>query len=548
MVGSGKDDNIATHLANASVLAPDQLAIVSARSGFFEPRSFKELYREVQICADFFKAKGISKNDHVLLAVKPGYQLILIAFALFYLGAVPIIIDPGMGLRPFLKCIKNTKPSALIGISLIHVLSKFIPRPFRSIEKKVLIQSNHFSKEIKKGKSNHTTLPATTLPQDLAAIVFTSGSTGTPKGVCYSHQVFEAQINHLQNDFGIEKGEKDLATLPIFALFNPALGVTSVIPDMNPRKPSTADPKKLTRSIQEFEITTAFTSPIIGEKIVASCSSQKIKLPKIKRFLLAGAPAHPSLVHDLSKVIPNGKVILPYGATEALPISAADHIEVNKLSRDISLGQGSCLGRPLQGNTVRIAPISFSPFESGLNCPQELPQGEVGEICVSGPVVSQEYFRMPGATVDSKFHDGQLNYHRMGDLGYFDSEGFLRFLGRKVERIITQDGPLETERCEPLINGIKEISKSALIGIGENPVKQPCLVVEPYPHIKQTDLAALKKQVFSTLKIHLPSFSFPYIVFEKSLPVDSRHNAKIHRLSLAKKWTRLVRKNPSKYS
>ena len=197
---------------------------------------------------------------------------------------------------------------------------------------------------------------------------------------------------------------------------------------------------------------------------------------------------------------------------------------------------------------MRIAPISFSPFESGLNCPQELPQGEVGEICVSGPVVSQEYFRMPGATVDSKFHDGQLNYHRMGDLGYFDSEGFLRFLGRKVERIITQDGPLETERCEPLINGIKEISKSALIGIGEDPVKQPCLVVEPYPHIKQTDLAALKKQVFSTLKIHLPSFSFPYIVFEKSLPVDSRHNAKIHRLSLAKKWTRLVRKNPSKYS
>ena len=155
---------------------------------------------------------------------------------------------------------------------------------------------------------------------------------------------------------------------------------------------------------------------------------------------------------------------------------------------------------------------------------------------------------MPGATVDSKFHDGQLNFHRMGDLGYFDSEGFLRFLGRKVERIITQDGPLETERCEPLINGIREISKSALIGIGENRVKQPCLVVEPHPHIKQTDWFALKKQVLSTLKIHLPSFSFPYIVFEKSLPVDSRHNAKIHRLSLAKKWTRLVRKNPTKYS
>ena len=548
MAGFGKDDNIATHLANASVLAPDQLAIISAKSGLFEPRSFHELYREVQICADFLKNKSISQNDHVLLAVKPGYQLILIAFALFYLGAVPIIIDPGMGLKAFLKCIKNTKPTALIGISLIHIMSKFLPRPFRSIEKKVLIQSNLFSNEIKKGENNDSTLPITTHPEDLAAIVFTSGSTGTPKGVCYTHKVFGAQISHLQNDFGIEKGEKDLATLPIFALFNPALGVTSVIPDMNPRKPSTADSKKLTRSIQEFEITTAFTSPIIGKKIVSSCSSQKITLPKVKRFLLAGAPAHPSLVHALSKVIPNGKVILPYGATEALPISAADHINVNNLSRDTSRGQGSCLGRPLQGNTVRIAPINFSPFESGPNCPQELPHGEVGEICVSGSVVSQEYFRMPGATVDSKFHDGQRNFHRMGDLGYFDQEGFLRFLGRKVERIITEDGPLETERCEPLINGIREISKSALIGIGENRVKQPCLVVEPHPEIKQKDFAALKNQVFSTLKTHLPSFSFPYIVFEKSLPVDSRHNAKIHRLSLAKKWTPVVLKNPSKYS
>ena len=104
--------------------------------------------------------------------------------------------------------------------------------------------------------------------------------------------------------------------------------------------------------------------------------------------------------------------------------------------------------------------------------------GTVGEISVSGSVVSQKYFRMPGATVDSKFNDGKRNYHRMGDLGYIDDNGFLRFLGRKAERVMTVNGPLETERCEPLINEINGISRSALIGIGKGTNQKPCIVVE----------------------------------------------------------------------
>ena len=540
-----KDENIASHLANASDLSPNQPAIISAKRGEFKTRSFLELNTEVQLCATYLSKMGIGPGDQVLLAVKPGYQLILIAFSLFYLGAVPIIIDPGMGLRPFLNCIRNTKPSALIGVSLIHWMRKFIPSPFRSVTKRVVVRSKHFLKAIKKIQPTASIPPAHTLADELAAIVFTSGSTGTPKGVSYSHRVFAAQINHLKEDFGIEKGERDLATLPIFALFNPALGVTSVIPEMNPRKPAAADPQQLTDAIHEFEITTAFTSPIIGKKIAYSCDSRNITLPKINRFFLAGAPAHPSLIKRLSQVIPNGSVIIPYGATEALPISYADHNDINILSDSIAKGDGSCLGRPLPGNSVQILPITFSPFESGVHCPKELPRGEVGEICVSGSVVSKEYFRMPGATVDSKFNNGKAHFHRMGDLGYFDSEGLLRFRGRKAERIISKDGPIDSEQCEPIINGLEGISNSALIGLGEKPHQKPCLVVEVLPQIKKSELPTIKKLVLQTLRAHLPAFSFSHVVFEKSLPVDSRHNVKIHRLSLRKKWSKIFSDNPA---
>ena len=539
--------NIATHLSSSSEISPDQIAIISAREGDFDPRSFKELHEDVKHCAAYLHFHGISKGDHVLLGVKPGFQLILISFSLFFLGAIPIIIDPGMGLNAFLKCIKNTKPSALIGIPLMHLIGKFFPKSFKSIEKKILIRSEQFLDEIKQKKGLLTPSPATTVEEDLAAIVFTSGSTGTPKGVSYTHQVFNSQIDHLKNHFEIQQGEKDLATLPIFALFNPALGVTSVIPDMNPRKPSLADGKKIVRTIQEFEITTAFASPVIGKKIFDACKPKDLTLPKVKRFFLAGAPSHPSLVENLSNIILNGTVILPYGSTEALPISASNHHEVKILANDIAKGNGSCLGKPLPGNVVRIMPITHSPFESGSNCPKGLKQGDVGEICVSGSIVSKEYFKMPGATVDSKFNDGEFNFHRMGDLGYFDSQGLLRFLGRKVERILTHDGPLETERCEPIVNGIKEVSKSALIGIGFGKTKEPCIVVELVKNTKKTQYISIKKEIGTSLKNRFPTHSFPYIVFEKSLPVDSRHNAKIHRLSLSKKWSKKVLKKPAKY-
>jgi acyl-coenzyme A synthetase/AMP-(fatty) acid ligase len=365
------EQNIALHLANAAKHSPDQAAIITAKKGQFKPRTFQDLYKDVQSCSSFLKANGISKGDQVLLAVKPGYQLILISFALFFLGAIPIIIDPGMGLSSFLRCIKNTQPSALIGIPLMHIIGKFFPGNFRSIQKKVLIRSNKFLKQIEEHKDEVIENPENSRGNEVAAIVFTSGSTGTPKGVSYTHRLFNSQIHHLKNNFRIQQGEKDLATLPIFALFNPALGVTSVIPDMNPRKPSLADGKNLVQTIQEYEITTAFASPIIGKKIYDTCKPENLTLPNVKRFFLAGAPSHPTLVENLSNIISNGTVILPYGATEALPISASNHNEVKILAKDIAEGNGSCLGN-LTWKYRSYYANNFSPFESGTKLSQRI--------------------------------------------------------------------------------------------------------------------------------------------------------------------------------
>ena len=88
-----------------------------------------------------------------------------------------------------------------------------------------------------------------------AAILFTSGSTGTPKGVRYEHGMFDAQVRLIRETYGIEPGEIDLPLLPIFALFNPALGMTTVVPEIDPARPAAADPAKIVQAICQEKVT-----------------------------------------------------------------------------------------------------------------------------------------------------------------------------------------------------------------------------------------------------------------------------------------------------
>lgn len=528
--------NVAAHLALAAQNHPCKTAILPAKEGVFPARSFAEFKKDVNACARLFSERKIKQKDKVLVMVRPGYELILSVFALFTLGACPVVIDPGMGLRNFLRCVKSTKPDALIGIPLAKFLAGLFRSTFAGVHKKVVVRGKSFLRELRNYQSEEPFLAAEVKRDDLAAILFTSGSTGPPKGVCYDHGTFSEQVRMLKENFGIEAGEKDLVTLPVFALFNPALGMTSVIPEMDPRKPAKADAGKLVATIRNHKITSAFGSPVLWRKISDHCQTNGIELADVRRIFIAGAAAPPTLVQKLIPILPNARILAPYGATEALPLSVADADDILAMRESSERGNGSCLGKPLPNIDVRILPICNSPIPN-LDEVEELKDGEVGEITVAGPVVTKSYYRMPGATFDSKVSNGQTIFHRMGDLGYFDKEGYLRFLGRKAECIHTSNGPLETERCEPIVNALTEVRRSALIGLGKDQEKEPAVVVEPETnHFPQTlaDKKRLAKTILEKLHTQERLRSIRLIFFKRSLPVDTRHNAKIHRLSLAR--------------
>ena len=540
MATGGDPVNVAGHLALAASSHPDRPAIFPACEGAFPVKTFSELEADVASCSRLLRSEGIRPGDKVLLMVRPGYELILTAFALFHLGAPPVVIDPGMGLRNFLRCVQRTKPSSLIGIPSACILAYLCRGTFRSVQAKIVVRGGSFLRKLHVHRSAKLFPAAEVTPDTLAAILFTSGSTGPPKGVCYDHGIFAAQVKMLQENFGITLGETDLATLPVFALFNPALGMTTVVPNMDPRHPAQADAGKLTDAIQKHKVANAFGSPVLWRKLADHCETHDLTLPSIRRAFLAGAAASPNLVERLVPLLPNARILIPYGATEALPVSVCDAAEVLAVRRRTERGEGSCLGKPLPGMDVHILPICNSPLPD-LDEIAPLSPGEVGEITVGGPVVTKCYDQMPGATFDAKVRDGDRILHRMGDLGYLDKEGFLWFLGRKTECILTQDGPLETERAEPIANALKKVRRSALVGLGDDREKEPALVVEPEPnHFPRnaTEEKTFATAILDALHEHKRLRCIRRIFFERTFPVDTRHNAKIHRLSLARKWAR----------
>jgi long-subunit acyl-CoA synthetase (AMP-forming) len=215
--------------------------------------------------------------------------------------------------------------------------------------------------------------------------LFTSGSTGAPKGVCYEHGMFAAQVRLIRETYAIQPGEIDLPLLPIFALFNPALGMTTIVPEIDPRRPAEVDPAKIVQAIRQENVTNSFGSPTLWRKIGEHCVAEKITLPTLRRVLCAGAPVPAALWRSSSSFLTHGQLHSPYGATEALPVASVSSREI-----DPTTTRGACVGRPISGIDVRIIAVIDGPV-AALADTCELPRGEIGEMIVRGPVVTQSY-------------------------------------------------------------------------------------------------------------------------------------------------------------
>jgi acyl-CoA synthetase (AMP-forming)/AMP-acid ligase II len=547
--------NIAAALPRLAAAQPDAIAIrcpqgrdAQGRVAYPHALSYRELDARSDRIAAALAAAGIGRGTRTALMVRPSPELFLLMFALFKAGAVPVLIDPGIDRRALKACLDEAAPEAFVGIPLAHAARVLLCWARASVRIKVTVGRRWFwgGETLEALLARSAAAPfalAPTAPDEVAAILFTSGSTGVPKGVTYRHRHFVAQVAMLRDAFGIEPGGVDLPTFPPFALFDPALGLTSVVPEMDPTRPAQADPRVLIEAIERFGVSQMFGSPALLDTLSRHGEAHGTRLPTLRRVLSAGAPVPPAVVARMQAMLPDeAQIWTPYGATECLPVAIIEGRELRATRAATEAGAGTCVGRPVAPNQVRIIAIDDAPLPDWSQV-RELPAGAVGEITVAGPSVTDEYFQRPQATALAKIRetgpDGRTRIvHRMGDLGWFDAEGRLWFCGRKTQRVETAQGPLFTEQVEPVFNTHPDVRRSALVGVGARGAQRPVLCVELVPGVAPGVRDRLEAELLNLGSRFAHTARVQQVLVHPGFPVDIRHNAKIGRETLAR-WAAL---------
>lgn len=527
-------------LVTAAQDSPRRAALVMADG---RRLTFAGLLDRVNRVAAGLAAHGIVQHTRTVLLTPPGPDFLVAAFALLARGAVPVLIDPGIGVRRVGPALREVGPTAFVGSGRAHVARRLL-RWAPDADRTVVTDAGRGASpaggrgavtldELERRAGDDVDHDGWTPQPDggEAALLFTSGSTGAPKAVIHRHPHLAATMQVLRSMYDLRPGEVTVATFPPFALFGPALGQTTVLPDMDFTRPAAADPAHLRTLIAVHGADVLFASPAL----LASLARHARPLHPLRLVLSAGAPVPAHVVTAVTALLPDDAALsTPYGMTEVLPVCVIGGGELLASGALHDPPRGVCVGRPAPGTEVMVVDVHDGPLPS-VAVRDAVPDGTVGELVVRGPQVTQAYAARPAATARAKTAWGGRTAHRSGDLAWRDAQGRLWFCGRTVHRIHTAAGPVDPLPVEQLVLDHPGVARAAVVGVAHAGDVQPVLVVQPlgtaaHPRWRPGTAAAraqLVAQLRARLDAHPHGAAVERVLLRRHVPVDARHNAKI---------------------
>lgn len=545
--------NVAARLTRIARLLPGGIAVAEPSGPAKKPgqdrdyslTTFKTLDQRSTEIARGLNAWGVEPGMRLVSLVPFGAQFIELVFAMMKAGVSVVLIDPGMDRKHLVNCLQEINPDGFVGIPKAQAIRTLLRHRFPQARWNVTVGRRYFwggktlSQILKMGQADATPL-ASVHCDDEAAVIFTTGSTGPPKGVSYTHGTFHAQIDRIASRYNIQRGSRDLACFPLFGLFDAVMGVTAIIPDMDPTRPADVDPTKLIAAARQWEVDQAFGSPALWKTVTRWCEQHAVgrPFPTLRRVLSAGAPVPADTLASLRRFVHiDADIDTPYGATEALPIASIESREViAETGPAANKGKGVCVGTRFEGVHWKVIEITDDEIRY-LSDISERARGKIGELLVSGPMVTRRYVTRADQNRLHKVNDGDTVWHRMGDVGYLDAQDRFWFCGRKAHRVISPGRTYFTVPCEAVFNLHEDVERCALVGRGPIGQQTPVIVVQPVDLSVARDPAqrdALSTRLRSLADGNpLTQRIQEFVIRERPLPVDIRHNSKIFREQLA---------------
>jgi acyl-CoA synthetase (AMP-forming)/AMP-acid ligase II len=480
---------------------------------------FSELDSRVASFAQGLIQQGVHSGDRVAVLVPPSIDLIALVYACWRIGAVTVIADRGLGIKGLGRAVKSSRVQHVVGVRAAVVAA----RTLRWAARATFIDLKSLQNSMQLEGLSQLAL-AEPVANDLAAILFTSGATGPAKGVRYTHGQLGAQRDILQAVYNITDTDSFVAAFAPFALFGPALGITTGLADMDVTSPATLTAQALDDACRATEATMVFASPAALANVLKTSTTNLSSLKQVRLVMSAGAPVPIETLRQMTRLCPQAEMHTPYGMTEVLPVA-----DLSLEQREaVGEGAGVCVGKPVNNCRVKIVAV-----DGGVT---ELPHGETGEVVVSAPWMSLGYNRLWLTQQKARFVSDGLTWHRTGDVGHLDSEGHVWIEGRVVHMIHTAQGSITPVPLETVCEMISGVQRAAAVGIGEPGIQQIVIVLETDEKNENVASAALTAQVRQALGL----VDVVAVWETKKLPVDIRHNSKIDRTALGQRMQKVL--------
>lgn len=506
---------------------PQKVALIIPAKYSCQEYNYQQIQNLTASYQYFFKCQGIAENDHVAVFLRPGIEFIATTFALFSMGAIPVFMDPGMGLKKILSNLKSIKIKFIIAESIVLFILFFLPK-IVGVKLKI---SKRKLKSIEDQKIPITKVSANTQ----SAILFTSGATGPSKGVCYTHEMFLNQISSIQSIFKIKHTDIDYPAFPLFSLFTLCMGATVVIPTIDPSRPSSCKPRVVLGEIKKYQATIISGSPAIWDKVSKYQKAHPLfqdYTNKIKTVIMFGAPVSYKIYQNFLPFLPSGDIFTPYGATESLPVCVASAREILAHHlKDTLCGAGTFIGKPLPGVKIKIIPFGQTLIRN-----KNLKDAaSFGELWVASNCTSKEYYQLELENQRSKIKDDEgETWHKMGDLVTVDEFQNLWFQGRIPHSANINEKIFTSISCEAIFNQHPIANRSALIQLNAYSL---AVVIESPSACKMSSKkrSTIKEELKQLAKKYSHTDSIAQFYLAKKFPVDIRHNIKINRELLREK-------------
>jgi long-chain acyl-CoA synthetase len=491
-------------LAITAVHRPDRTA-----THFLDAElTFRDLKERSDALAASLAAMGIAKGDRVAIMLPNCPQYIIAAFAILRLGAVIVNVNPSYTARELLVILADATPRAIVALDALAPLVREL-RSKTTIETIIVTSIAEYAAAAAAPPRIDGTLAladlcqararrvpgtsASVAPDDLAVLQYTGGTTGTPKGAMLTHaNIFANVVQTIawtNPMYTLSGEERYLVVIPYFHIYAFSvcmlmglwIGALQVI---HPKY----DPEQVLASIKRFRPTYFPAVPTVFVSLLNHPKVGEHGLDLVRHFNSGGAPCPVEVLEAWERTI--GRPLTEgYGLSETSPVTHS--------TPQLATRRPGSIGLPVPDTDMKIVDV-----ETGA---REMPTGEAGELCISGPQVMKGYWHKPEETarVLRKDADGKTWFYT-GDIGAMDADGFTTIVQRKKDMIIVDGFNVYPSEVEAVLYTHPAVRLAAVIGVPDayhGEAVRACVAFKPGVSATPEELIAFCRTSLTDYKV-----------------------------------------------